>query len=446
MTGGRAKGPGIVPGPFRVRVSYQAINHLDGRVDWPDPALSSGWNRFRASRMCVPDATQPIGARVDKKFAIPGVNARTSLGEAAPRMLLAKAEPLFALEDAARGGADMDAVHDMRVASRRLREVMRLLAPLYPHRDFRRWYRRARRVTRALGPVRDSDVFIDSFSRLGAGLGEGGQRCVAFMVGYRMGQREYELAILNRELGALDLAETRASFVQVAHSIEGTADADRPLASFAHAAVAERAAVVFGAQPAALDERNIAGQHALRIDYKRLRYAVEAFAPCYGDVFDELHPVLTEFQDVLGDLHDVHVFLDMLSDADRVAAAARAGVSPGDIAEVSAVLEVRAHDEFERFTAQVAEYPAERLLPDLLLPLVEPASPAMDGETGSLDDSSAASATGSAEEHGDAVGAADAAAPTDVVIEAAGSVSGDEVPIVAPVAVGDEPWAEGWTT
>jgi hypothetical protein len=70
----------------------------------------------------------------------------------------------------------------------------------------------------------------------------------------------------------------------------------------------------------------------------------------------------------------------------------------------------------------------------------------MAGETGPLDDASAASATGSAGEHGDAVGAADATAPTDVVIEAAGSVSGDEVPIVAPVAVGDEPWAEGWTT
>ncbi|MBN2847290.1 MAG: CHAD domain-containing protein [Coriobacteriia bacterium] len=376
---------------------------------------------------------------MDKRFAIPGVNARTPLGEAAPRMLLAKAEPLFALEDAARGGADMDAVHDMRVASRRLREVMRLLAPLYPHRDFRRWYRRARRVTRALGPVRDSDVFIDAFSRLGAGLGTGGQRCVAFMVGYRMGQREYELAALDRELETLDLAESRASFIAVAHSIEGTVDADRPLASFAHAAVAERAAVVFGAQPAALDERNIAGQHALRIDYKRLRYAVEAFAPCYGNEFDELHTTLTISQDVLGDLHDTHIFLDMLRDGDRVAAAADAGVSVEDIAEVVAVLEARAHDEFGRFAAHAAANPAEHLLPALLLPLVRPVEAEAGGAVGRLSSDTAKEA----DDAGEVVGEVGAGNTT---LGAAGSVPGDEVPIEAPVSVGDEPWAEGWGT
>ncbi|MBN2848372.1 MAG: CHAD domain-containing protein, partial [Coriobacteriia bacterium] len=373
---------------------------------------------------------------MDKRFAIPGVDARTPLGEAAPRILLAKAEPLFALEDDARGGADMDAVHDMRVASRRLREAMRLLAPLYPHRDFRRWYRRARRVTRSLGPVRDSDVFIDAFARLGRGLESGGRRCVAFMVGYRMGQREHELAALNRELATLDLAESRASFTAVVHTIEGTAGADLPLASFAHAAVAERAAVVFGAQPAALEEPNTAEQHALRIDYKRLRYAVEAFAPCYGDEFDELHATLTAFQDTLGDLHDVHIFLDMLHDPDRVAAARRAGVSTDDIAEVVAVLDERAHDEFERFATHATSHPAERLLPALLLPLTRLPAPEPPGvpEQPAI---RVASAAGAAEVTGGSGERRDASDDT-------GAVPGDEVPVEAPVVVGDEPWAEGW--
>ena len=352
---------------------------------------------------------------MDKRFGVPGVDATTPLAYAAPALLLAKADPLFDLEDAARGGADMDAVHDMRVASRRLREALRLLEPLYPGKAFRTWYRRIRRITRALGPVRDSDVFIDEFSRLVPDLGEGGRRAVAFLVGYRTGQRVHELERLNAELGRLDLARTRSGFTAFAHALRPGTDGQRPLAAFAHAAIAERAAAVFGAQPAALDIENVAAQHALRIDYKRLRYAVEALAPCYGDAFDDLHGTLTSFQDVLGDLHDVHVFLDMLRDSDRIAAAARAGVSTDDLDAIVTLLETRFQREFERFTKLATKRPAELLLPRLLLPLA-----------------AAHSVSGAAE------GAESAVEPpsdesTDV-----------EIPVLSPVTVGEEPWEEGW--
>lgn len=348
------------------------------------------------------------------KFAISGVGAATLLGEAAPALLLAKAEPLFALEEAARGGADADAVHDMRVASRRLREAMRLLAPLYPGREFGRWYRRIRKVTRALGPVRDSDVFIEEFSRLAPAFGEGGRRAVAFFVGHRTGRREHELAALNRQLAALDLDKHRASLDSLVHAVSGTPDAARPFADFAHAAVAERAAAVFGAQPEALDERNMAEQHALRIDYKRLRYAVEAFAPCYEDDFDSLHGTLVAFQDTLGNMHDLHVFLDLVRDPALGAAAGRAGVSAHDLAEVEQTLGAYAHEAFERFVALVEEHPAERLIPSLLLPLAR--GPVR-------------------------------ARVVDTAAAAAGVVTvgfDDELAVPSPVEVGAEPWAEEW--
>jgi CHAD domain-containing protein len=349
------------------------------------------------------------------KFAIAGIGAATPLGEAAPALLLAKAEPLFVLEEAARGGADADAVHDMRVASRRLREAMRLLAPLYPGREFGRWYRRIRKVTRALGPVRDSDVFIEEFSHRAPEFGEGGRRAVAFFVGHRTGRREHELAVLNRQLVALDLERNRASLDDLAHAVAGTPDAARPFADFAHAAVAERAAAVFGAQPEALDERNMAEQHALRIDYKRLRYAVEAFAPCYEDDFEALHPTLVAFQDALGVMHDLHVFLDLVRDPDLAVAAGRAGVSAEDRAEVDQVLVKQAHEAFERFVVLAAEHPAERLIPSLLLPLAR----------GPVRARVAERATAASE-------------------AAAASALGDEIAVPSPVEIGAEPWAEEW--
>ncbi len=312
---------------------------------------------------------------MDERFAVPGVAAGTPVGEAAPLLLLAKAKPLFRLESKARAGTDMDAVHDMRVASRRLREAMRLLAPVYPARDFRRWYRRVKRITRALGPVRDADVFIDSFAALVGDLGAGGKRAVAFIIGYRMGQREQELETLDRELGRLDLTRRRASFGGLVRAVESGAAAQRSLAEFAHAEVERRAQAAFSVQPEALDEARPLRQHALRICYKRLRYAVEVFAPCYGEAFDELHDTLTGFQDTLGTMHDLYLFTELVRDPERREKALRAGVSADDLDEVADLLERRSHDEYERFRALAAEHEPRMLMQALLAPL----TPALKG-------------------------------------------------------------------
>ncbi len=348
---------------------------------------------------------------MNRRFIVPGVSARTPLARAAPALLLSKSEPLFALEDSARGGADIDAVHDMRVASRRLREAMRLLEPLYPPKAFRTWYRRVRRITRALGPVRDSDVFIEEFAKLGGQVGEHGRRAVAFMVGYRTGLREHELAALNAELAGLDLERNRRAFESFAWRLADAASAGVPLATFAYGAIAERAAVVFGAQPLALVKENVTHQHELRIDYKRLRYAVEVFAPCYDEAFDPLHETLTAFQDTLGDMHDTHVFLEMLRAPERAEAARRAGVSAKGLAEVEAVLEERAATRYRRFVALAEEHPADELLPGLLLPLTRMPEPDAQPEPGPIPDD-------------------------DAGIE--------ELAFASPVVVGDEPWSQGW--
>jgi CHAD domain-containing protein len=366
------------------------------------------------------------------------VDAYSPLKQAAPAILLSKAEPLFELEASAAGGADMDAVHDMRVASRRLRESMRLLGPLYPPAAFKAWYKRVRRVTQALGPVRDSDVFIDAFSRLNRTLDPGGRHAVAFLVGYRMGQRERELELLQSALGKLDLAESRRSFARLARAPERGEGSQRPLSAFAHAAVAERISAVYGLMPSALIEANVEAQHALRITFKRLRYAVEVFAPCYGDDFDSLHDTLTSFQEELGDLHDLHIFLDMVREPDRRAAALAAGVSAEDLGAVEELLEKRAHKEFSQFAKLAKEYPPGKLLPALLLPLSR------------LEEPEPATAPPAA------VASESEAAPGIQALVVAGEVEPPplEIPIAdfggfainPPIVIGAEPWAEARST
>ncbi|MCA9878658.1 MAG: CHAD domain-containing protein [Thermomicrobiales bacterium] len=58
-------------------------------------------------------------------------------------------------------GADSEGVHDVRVASRRLRAAMDVAAPAFPKRWYRPLHRAAKEITSALGEVRDRDVILE---------------------------------------------------------------------------------------------------------------------------------------------------------------------------------------------------------------------------------------------------------------------------------------------
>lgn len=60
-------------------------------------------------------------------------------------------------------GEDIEAVHDTRVASRRLRAAMDAGAPCFPGRWYRPLHAAARDLTSALGAVRDRDVLLQAF-------------------------------------------------------------------------------------------------------------------------------------------------------------------------------------------------------------------------------------------------------------------------------------------
>jgi CHAD domain-containing protein len=62
-------------------------------------------------------------------------------------------------------GEDIEGVHDVRVASRRLRAAMDVAAECFPPRWYAPLHRTAKEITGALGEVRDRDVMIDYLSQ-----------------------------------------------------------------------------------------------------------------------------------------------------------------------------------------------------------------------------------------------------------------------------------------
>jgi CHAD domain-containing protein len=71
----------------------------------------------------------------------------------------------ISLEPKVLRGEDPEAIHDMRVASRRLQQFLDLIYPPPAAREVRRLRRRIRRCRRALGEVRNCDVLLQSVER-----------------------------------------------------------------------------------------------------------------------------------------------------------------------------------------------------------------------------------------------------------------------------------------
>ena len=69
---------------------------------------------------------------------------------------------VWAAVPAALEGTDIEGVHDVRVASRRLRSAMDVAAPAFPGKWYRPLHRTAKAITDALGEVRDRDVLLEA--------------------------------------------------------------------------------------------------------------------------------------------------------------------------------------------------------------------------------------------------------------------------------------------
>ena len=120
---------------------------------------------------------------------------------------------------------DRGAVHRARVASRRLREALALAGAVLPDTDAARTRREVRRLTRALGPVREADVTVQT---LAAGVERHGwRRTGAAAVRRRLdAERTRRRRRMNARLDALDLEATQARVADVVAALEQAPPAD----------------------------------------------------------------------------------------------------------------------------------------------------------------------------------------------------------------------------
>ncbi len=144
-----------------------------------------------------------------KARPIPGLTAETPFSAAAVATVRVRADELFAHGDGVLDVDEIERVHDMRVASRRLRAALEVYAPCFPTAQYKSVLRDVKALADALGARRDPDVQLEGLERFASALTDADRRGVLrFMAATRADQVQgnERLATVLRELDLDDFA------------------------------------------------------------------------------------------------------------------------------------------------------------------------------------------------------------------------------------------------
>ena len=100
-----------------------------------------------------------------KVWKIKGIATDKKLETCARQIIATRFREMMSYKEGARDGTDIECVHDMRVASRRLRAAMDNFMDCFPRKPFKKRYKHVKAITRTMGGVRDLDVLIAHFQK-----------------------------------------------------------------------------------------------------------------------------------------------------------------------------------------------------------------------------------------------------------------------------------------
>jgi CHAD domain-containing protein len=288
-----------------------------------------------------------------ERFGSTSVDPEMTIGAVALAVLRRHFAALLAHEPGTRLGDDSEELHDMRVASRRLRAALSLFADVLPEsvlqvREELRW------VGETLGSVRDLDVQVEQLDEWLGAVPEADREALAELRSLLVRQRSAARAAMLEALDSRRYEAFAGRFGRVLRARpQRRADpGSAPARAVAPDLIERRFRSVRKAAGAIGPESPPADYHRLRIRGKRLRYALEFLGDLYPGHTQPLIRRLVALQDLLGEHQDAEVAIARL----------RGLVREGDELRPETVFAMGAIAERyrQRAAALRAEFPAAR--------------------------------------------------------------------------------------
>jgi CHAD domain-containing protein len=223
-------------------------------------------------------------------------------------LLRQRLETLIDAMPAAQAG-DVRSVHQARVATRRLREALPVLRKSLNADAIDRARQRVRRMTRALGPVRELDVsllHLDEFANRGVASGRGIARVREAMTDRRLARRREMLSEITP--GKVERLRRVLSHVGSGPVVAGRPGAIRDAEHRVERRAKHLASAIDDAGSLYMAER----LHLVRIAAKKLRYAMEIERELKRSRITSRIRPLKSLQEVLGHMHDLHVLSEQV--------------------------------------------------------------------------------------------------------------------------------------
>ncbi len=284
--------------------------------------------------------------------------------------------PAFSGEIAGvREGGDIEPVHRMRVASRRLRAALPLFSSCMPEKKYKAWFREVRRTTRALGSARDLDVqieFLEHYRKTLTTRKASPRNTVSSHISCNGSGLDPLIDLLRTERSALQpKVQTRLDELEECRVVEkmryllemrvknpGKVGKKNTLYSTAYREIIVHLDALLAFEPWVYDADAAEEQHLMRIAAKKLRYTMEIFATLYGT--DLRYPLraVKKVQELLGAIHDCDVWIQTLPEFMRNKSGPSEKVSPPEASqgvtfpEITGLLEDRKrarNDLYEEF-------------------------------------------------------------------------------------------------
>lgn len=254
----------------------------------------------------------------------PGLEPDDTLAEAARKSYLFQFQRLLQNEAGVKTDEDVEAVHDMRVATRRLRTAGRVFADYVDRRRLHPFREELARLADLLGGVRDMDVFWEGTEHY---LATHPEEQAAELAPLRRAWEEARLHTRRRLLTYLDSEEYQyfkmafadeliVPWTECVPPLNRKGDAQpRRVRHVAPVLIYKRLARV-RAFDEWLQEPGVPATryHRLRIAGKRLRYTLEYFREVLAPEVESVIQDLKALQDHLGALQDHAMALQLLRD------------------------------------------------------------------------------------------------------------------------------------
>jgi CHAD domain-containing protein len=248
-------------------------------------------------------------------------NLRSYASELSTRLV----ETLFENFDKLRANGNIEYLHDMRVASRRLRECFSFFASLQDETRVKKALAQIKRITRAVGRSREMDVNLELLNDFSPPSNPELEAIREHFLEIFTRDQEKLRKRMDRDLKKMRLKDRKRAFQKAARAFLNERPSQLPTSTTSPVtsvvSFSEQTMSLIRTKVDALREfegmdacsQNDQPLHRLRIQIKKLRYTMEICNPMFENRLERAITLARNLQDLLGKIHDYGVLIGRLS-------------------------------------------------------------------------------------------------------------------------------------